>query len=176
MTDRSRQPTLDELRRTWEAESAPQVAREDAFWTYWTRTARSSGGLGPAQWAELLSCDLGNLGNVIGDLTQRDLVPPELVVRVRSRLAALDSGDARWAEVQLDAREAVRALVSGAAPDEHLLDRVVRKGTIWAALAVTSVLEKDALVRLRALSDGRRVFTSGQREQLRQAIRAATRL
>ena len=191
MTDPTPESSLEQLHELWSSGTESRSDREHAFWEYWERVTNAQERLDESQWEELFAVDLNELGfilaQVIGHLAARDLVPVHLEPRaraarggpgrdrVRARLGEIGGYAPQWAEAQLTARACVRVLRSGSVRPEQWLDHVVRKGTIWAALECVPFLSSEELEAMRHTSELRRVFTRGQRAQLRDDIAAELR-
>ena len=179
MTDPTPESSLEQLHELWSSGTESRSDREHAFWEYWERVTNAQERLDESQWEELFAVDLNELGfilaQVIGHLAARDLVPVHFEPRVRARLGEIGGYAPQWAEAQLTARACVRVLKSGSVRPEQWLDHVVRKGTIWAALECVPFLSSEELEAMRHTSELRRVFTRGQRAQLRDDIAAELR-
>ena len=166
MIEQIKAMSLAKLRDRWRDADEDKFIREEALWEYWRRVADGSVPFSMDDIDELLSLDNARIVDVLGLLARRDLLTDESFQAAQRFQGALE--DDVWLAAQLGARDMIRRLKAGDEPFRNeLCDALVAKGTAWAALEAVSLLHQEQLETLLAVSEKRRVFTKGQRHDLR---------
>lgn len=155
-----------ELRERWRDADEDRFVREEAFWEYWRRVAEAGIPVSTSELDEALTLPSLRVVDVLGLLAQHDLLPADSFQAARRFQSTLE--DSAWLAAQLDARDMIRRLEAGGEPSPpEVCGALVAKGTAWAALEAVPMLRREQLDALIVASDQQRVFTRGQRHDLR---------
>lgn len=156
-----------ELRVRWRDPNEERFVREEALWEYWRRVAEGTLSFSAEELLDALSLDNARTVDVLGLLARRDLLDSASLKAARRFQATLKEDV--WLAAQLDARDMIRRLTAGEQPTKNeLCDALVAKGTAWAALQAIAFLSQEELASVLRASEERRVFTKGQRHELRE--------
>lgn len=166
MPEQIRTMSAAELRGRWRDTDQEKFVREEALWEYWRRVAEGALPYSDEELLEALSLDNARIPDVLGLLAKHDLLAGDSLREARRFQAKLK--DDGWLAAQLDAREMLGRLKAGERPDWlEVCEALVAKGTVWAALEAVPLLRPDEAEALVLASEQSRVFTKGQRHDLR---------
>lgn len=156
----------EQLRACWQNPNEDPFVREESLWEYWRRVAEGALPFSRSELLKALPLDNTRLVDVLGLLARKNMLVDDLLQAAQGYCSK--HSDSEWLLAQLNARSMLNRLATGEMPaDDQTNEALVAKGTSWAAFEAIALLQESALAALLAATDSSRVFTKGQRHNLR---------